>query len=205
MPLLESTAPPATGEVSIAPFDRDGKPLSDPFRVFAQPEIVKQATLANKAIRKTYEDTGEIILGPNLVVNLGRQTIAYLLGGRDYNSVIPNNSWIVTQCSWGTGEVAPRFTDSSLSPQAVAGQTSGGENEIYYDGVNRKKNLTGVDWPLPFIVRFEATLGADEAVGYLIREFGLWTGNGVLFARKVFPAISKGSDFGIAFLHRVRA
>lgn len=195
---LSDKIDPIHGEVAVKPFDRNGFPLKDPFSIFQYPSEAKS---------QVEEVNGYLELKGNLVVNLGRQTIAYLIGGRDYSSVTPNNNWIVTKVSWGVGEEAPRFTDTSLSPQAVTGETSGGENEIIYDTDNgyKKKSIASTDWPSPFLVRFEAVLGADEAVGYLIREMGLWTSNNTLFARKVFPAINKSGDFGLSFLWRIRS
>jgi hypothetical protein len=189
------------GEVSVRPFRKDGSPLSDPYSIFKNPDLVK----ANSGGVKSQNDLGYINLSSNLVVNLGRQTIANLIGGKDWNNVTPNKDWIINKASWGTYDEAARFTDSSLSPQLEAGVTAGGENEILYDGSNAKKPLNAVDWPAPFIVRFEAILGADEAVGYLIREMGLWTDNDTLFARKTFPPINKSGDFGLSFLWRIRS
>lgn len=184
------------GEVSVKPFDRDGQPLKDPYSIFIHPQEAKKNVSLQAGNEKAY-----LNLHGNLVVNLGRQTLAYLIGGRDSTTT----DWTVTQSSWGIGEEAPRFTDSTLSPQLVTGETSGGENEIAYNEAgDHKKNLVSVDFPNPFIVRFESVLGADEGTGYLIREMGLWTGNGNLFARKVFPAINKSSDFGLSFLWKVR-
>jgi hypothetical protein len=177
-----------SGEVVVKPFDRSGRPLEDPLSIFKSPTQLDLSA------------DGYVMLKDNLVVNLGRQTLAYLIGGKDY----PANSWLISKVSWGTGEEVPRFTDTTASPQAVTNQTIGGENEIAYDATNKKKAIASVDWPTPFMTRFEATLGADEAVGYLIREMALWTSNDNLFARKVFPAINKTSDFGLSFLWRIR-
>lgn len=186
------------GEVLIKPFDRNGNALTDPFQIFSSPEVNRTAARVAE-----FERSGYIPLDDNLVVNGGRQILAYLIGGRDYNDTTPNNSWIVTHASWGVGGEVPRFTDTTLSPQPSTAST-GGDNEILYDGTNRKKPISGVDWPIPFLVRFESILGADEGVGYIIREYGLWTTNGTLFARKVFPAIVKTDTYGISFLHRIR-
>lgn len=147
---------------------------------------------------------GEILVGNNMVVNLGRQTNAYLLGGRDFNSVTPNKDWIVTKASFGLYDEAPRFTDSTISPQPQLGVYVGGENEIVYDGTNKKKIISSVDWPQPFMVRFEILLGSDEANGYTIREMALWTDNETLFARKAIPGVIKTSDIALSWLWRVR-
>lgn len=190
----DSINKPVQGEVCVKAFGLDGKPLKDQFKIFQHPEHVKESGIVVPS------EEGYLSLKDNLVVNLGRQTIAYLLGGKNF----PANDWVVGKVSWGTGEIAPTFVDNTLSPQGISGQTAGGENEIYYDGVNKRKNISKVDWPSPFIVRFESVLGANEGVGYIIREYGAWTNNGTLFARKVFPGINKQSDFSLSFLHSIR-
>lgn len=195
---FDDVTKPLQGEVSVRPFDRDGNPLSDPWRIFKNPREV-----CTDITRKIFEDTGYIPLDHNLVVNSGRQIIAYLIGGKDFSSVTPVNDWIVTKVSWGVGAEVPRFTDTTLSPQPSA-TSIGAANEIAYDSVNYKKDIAGVDWPQPFIVRFESILGADEGNGYLLREIGLWTANETLFARKVFPAVAKSDDVSISFLWNVR-
>lgn len=197
MQFNEDISPPK-GEVSVRPLDREGKILSDPWKIFKNPKEIK-----NRHTEKEFDSTGYIPLDHNLVVNSGRQIIAYLIGGKDYSDSTPINDWIITKVSWGLGAEVPRFTDTSISPQPSA-TSIGGANELAYDGVNYKKAIAGVDWPSPFIVRFESILGADEGNGYLIRELGLWTANETLFARKVFPAVAKNDTVSLSFLHSVR-
>ena len=192
------------GDVFIRPFDRSGSFLSNPMKVFENPRFAEKVCLSTPDARKVFDDHGIIVLGDNLVVNSGRQIIANLLGGRNFNSSSPNKDWIVSKISFGTYDEAPRFTDTTLSPQFQNGLYAGGENEIAYDGTNYKKVLSSVDWPQPFIVRFEGILGVDEGVGFLIRELGLWSHNETLFARKAIPAISKDDQFGFSILWRVR-
>ena len=192
------------GDVFIRPFDKMGKFLSKPFSIFANKKVAEEVCLSSRDARKVFDDHGVIVLGDNLVVNNGRQIIANLLGGRNFNSATPNKDWIVSKISFGTYDEAPRFTDTTLSPQYSEGLYSGGENEISYDGTSFKKVLSSVDWPQPFIVRFEGILGVDEATGFLIRELGLWSNNETLFARKAIPAIAKDDQFGFSILWRVR-
>jgi hypothetical protein len=192
------------GDVFIRPFDGTGKPLKSPFSVFANKRAAEEVCLSNKDSRRVFDDHGIIVLGDNLVVNSGRQIIANLIGGRNFSSATPNKDWVVSKISFGTYDEAPRFTDTTLSPQYSEGLYSGGENEIAYDGMNYKKLLSSVDWPQPFIIRFEGILGVEEATGFLIRELGLWSYNETLFARKAIPAISKDDQFGFSILWRVR-
>ena len=177
--------------------NRDGSPSDKPWSVFTDPDAAKK-------LMPEHNGDGEIILGNNMVVNLGRQTLAHLAGGKGYNSVVSSRDWIISYASFGTYDEAPRFTDSTLSPQPTAGVFVGGDNQIAYDGENYLLPIASVDWPQPFVTRFEIILGADHCVGSLIREMGLWSGNGTLFARKCFVAIEKTSEFGLTFLWRVR-
>lgn len=183
-------SPTVAGEVSVTPRDASGAPLADPWVIFADPDFARRVL--------SLDSDGGIDLGKNMVVNLGRQTIANLIGGRASNA----NDWAVTKVSWGTYDEAPRFTDATLSPQP--GVTVGGENEILYDGVNRRKAISSVDWPVPFIVRFECILGTTEANGQTIREMGLWTHNETLFARKTMVPVVKTSAYSLVMTWRVR-
>ena len=192
------------GDVFIQPFDAAGSPLKDPFSVFESRLAAEKVCLATPDAKKVFDDHGVIVLGDNLVVNSGRQVISNLIGGRNFNSATPNKDWVVAKISFGTYDEAPRFTDTTLSPQFLNGVHSGGENEIAYNGTDYKKTLSSVDWPQPFITRFEGILGVDEGVGFLIRELGLWTFNETLFARKAIPAIAKDDQFGFSILWRVR-
>lgn len=202
MTALSDEMPPiADGELWVKPLGLKG----DPFAIFADPAQARRMLLpAHSKLGAFPEASSHLFLGANLVVDLGRQTLANLVGGRDF----PNKNWIVTKCSWGTHDTVPRFTDTTLSPQPTT-VSPGGLNEIVYavDGLGnelRKKLLYSVDWPQPFIIRYEAILEASEANGTLLKEMALWSDNERLFARKVFPAISKNNSFGLSFLWRVR-
>lgn len=199
---FDETMSHADGELWVRPLFI-GEPR-DPFSIFRDPEDVRSRLAGVQTRLGAFPEASDhIFLGSNLVVDLGRQALANLVGGRD----LPDNDWVVTKASWGTYDAVPRFTDSTLSPQPV-GMVAGGANEIVYKVVGptsyRKKAIFSVDWPQPFITRFEVVLAADEANGTLLREMGLWTENERLFARKVFPAIDKNSSFGLSFLWRVR-
>lgn len=178
------------GDVSLCVLDKDGLMVSDPFSAFADPDFAKSLVTLN--------GDGSLDLSRNMVVNNGRQALAYLIGGKDPGT----NNMVVTHVSWGTYDEAPRFTDTTLSPQP--GVTAGGENEILYDGVNRRKLVSSVDWPVPFVVRFECLLGTDECNGYTLREMGLWTLSGGLFARKALVPIVKTSDLALSFIWNIR-
>lgn len=198
------SSPQVGGIVSVRPFRADGSELANPFEIFESPEKAEDTLLQTEEDFNEFITTKSIPLRSNLVVNLGRQTLAYIIGGKD---VVPSqpNPWVITKASFGSYDTAPRFTDSTLSPQPSEFFT-GGENEIVLNPESgaKKKRITSVDWPQPFLVRFEITLAESEANGILIRELGLWTENETLFARKAIPAINKQQEFGLSFLWRIR-
>jgi hypothetical protein len=204
MNLVEQVKQAVDGELWVKPYGPDGTPLSDPYSIFRSPDEVRVFGTAHASKLGNFaEADSHVFLGSNLVVDLGRQSLAYLVGGKDYTADAAIDNWIITKASWGTYDEVPRFSDATLSPQAGPGITAGA-NEIEYSAGLKKKQIFSVDWPTPFIVRFEAVLNADEGNGYLIREMGLWTGNDTLFARKVFPAIEKNDTFSLGFLWRIR-
>ncbi len=178
------------GDVSLRVLGRSGNPVDDPYQAFKDPEFAR--------LQIPIDASGVLDLSRNMVVNNGRQALAYLIGGKDLGT----NNMVVTKVSWGTYDEAPRFTDTTLSPQP--GVTAGGENEIKYDGVNRLKAITSVDYPVPFVTRFECLLGPDECNGYTLREMGLWTAGGGLFARKALVPIVKTSDLALSFIWSIR-
>jgi len=183
------------GELWVRALHRDGTPLQDPYSIFRDPGAMRELN-AHSLLGGFPEASGHIFLGSNLVVDLGRQTLAYLVGGKDSSASVISDNWLVTQGSWGTHDDVPRFSDSALS--------ASGANEIQYAPGLTKKQIFSVDWPQPFVVRFEIVLNSDEGNGYLLREMGLWTKNNTLFARKVFPAIEKNDTFALGFLWRCR-
>ena len=109
--------------------------------------------------------------GDNLVVTVGRTTLAGLLGGRDTGKFI-------TQIGFGSGTNPANDTDTGLTQTAM----------INIDGVT----YTGTD------VRFNFTLGLGDANGLAIREYGLFFNDGKLFSRRVRSSvISKENDIEI--------
>jgi hypothetical protein len=182
-------------EVSIGAFDERGD-QADPLEFLVDHEQFKKVG--------QYVG-GRLHLGSNMMVNLGRQSLANLIGGRDF----PSNNWIVNQFSIGSYDTAPQFTDVTLSPQPISSPpTAGGGNTIPINPSGYPtayfKNIASVDWPAPYFVRFELIIAANEACGYVIREAGLWTANQTLFARKVFPGILKTSTRGYSYLWVLR-
>lgn len=115
--------------------------------------------------------TGKIIehyVDANLVVNGGRTAVMLLLGAADANKQL-------TQLGVGTNGTAPIGADTALTGSFI-------------------KDLGVVSYPTISSVQFAFQLGASEANGIGIREFGLLCEDNTLFARKTRELINKNSD-----------
>lgn len=104
----------------------------------------------------------------NLVVNGGRSAVMTLLGSAA-------SAKQITKLSVGTNGTAPTGADTAITSPFT-------------------KALGAVSYPTISSVRFDWTLGAGEANGKAIREFGLLCTDNTLFARKVRELINKNSD-----------
>lgn len=104
----------------------------------------------------------------NLVVNNGRSAVMTLLGSA-------SSAKQITKLSVGTNGTAPNGSDTAITGAFT-------------------KALGAVTYPTVSSVRFDWTLGAGEANGIAIREFGLLCTDNTLFARKVRELINKNSD-----------
>lgn len=104
----------------------------------------------------------------NLVVNNGRSAVMTLLGSASSTKQL-------TKLSVGTNGTAPNGSDTAITGAFT-------------------KSLGAVTYPTISSVRFDWTLGAGEANGIAIREFGLLCTDNTLFARKVREVINKNSD-----------
>ncbi len=123
----------------------------------------------------------EICIGANLTVDGMRQNVAYLLGNQ-----APTSDYVITSFSVGTGTTAPTVADTGLQNAVLT------------------KAIEGCDYPAPFVVRVEMQLGPSEANGYLLTEWGLYSGNGTLLARKVATGFNKSSSLSPVFYWRLR-
>jgi hypothetical protein len=108
----------------------------------------------------------------NLIVDNSKMIQAHLLGGD-----VVNNS--VTQIGFGTNGTAPVGGNLALTGAFT-------------------KAIDAVLYPTNHSVRFNFTLGSGENNGMDIMEFGLITGAGGLYARKVrATALTKTVDISI--------
>lgn len=107
---------------------------------------------------------------PNVIVDAWRDIHARVLGG--------DADYFVTQIGFGESDAPPAAGNTALTNPYV-------------------KPLSPV-YPFPQRVRFTFSLTEGEANGLAIRELGLLTANGLLYARKVrAAALVKTSDIAI--------
>lgn len=130
----------------------------------------------------------EVPLGHNLFTDAGRQMIAYLLGGR-----APISDFFIQKFGMGTGITPAAVTDVAL------------ESPVDFGGSVFTKAIDSADFPAAFILRANFTIGAGEGNGFLLTEFGMFTGSDVLVARWLEPGINKTSDFAPTLMWRWRA
>lgn len=130
----------------------------------------------------------EVPLGSNLFLDAGRQYLAYAFGYRS-----PVSNYAVSYFGVGTGTAAPTATDTALSnPVPLIAPST------YLALVD------SVDYPAPFVARINYTLGANMANGYLITEFGFYSGDQTLLIHLVRTGLNKTSDYAPTMAHRCR-
>jgi len=110
----------------------------------------------------------EIYTDNNLIVNGGRTAVTNLLGAATSGKQL-------TKLSVGTNGTAPVGTDTAITGAFT-------------------KALGAVTYPTISSVKFDFQLGAGDANGIGIREFGIVCTDNTLFARKTRELISKNSD-----------
>lgn len=111
---------------------------------------------------------GETVLGHNLFLDSGRQALVYAFGGKV-------GEYTVEKVGFGTGTSVSNITMTALESPVELTTGSG----------TYTKNVDGIDYPSPFVVRVTFTIGSGECNGFNLTEFGLFTGNNVLIARFV--------------------
>ena len=145
----------------------------------------------------------EIPLGWNLMVDGGRQFLAYLFGGKSAAS-----SFCVSRFGIGTGNLAPNVSNTDLQAPISFYDPTGtyGSSSVLI----ATKPITTVTYPAPMIALVQIDLAAAEANGYLITEWGLYasadsTGtNNTLLNRKIQAGWQKDSTSAPTFAWRVR-
>lgn len=138
--------------------------------------IIDQSAHARGIFTLNVFHRGELIdqfSDDNLIVNRGRANVVRLLGGASYDHRI-------TKIGFGTN-------GSAAAPENTALQGA------------HIKTVDAVSYPDAYSVLFGFSLGASEANGLQIQEFGLITQSGLLHARKVRGGILvKDSDLALS-------
>lgn len=130
----------------------------------------------------------EVPIGENLFLDNGRQMLCYLMGFR-----APIQDYACQKFGVGTGTTAANVTDVALEAPALLA------NGAYTKGIDT------IDFLNAFVVRVALTLGLSDANNKLITEFGLYTGNDTLIARKVKAvSLAKTDQYSPSFLWRIR-
>ncbi|MDD1733162.1 MAG: hypothetical protein LUQ53_04245 [Methanothrix sp.] len=132
----------------------------------------------------------EVCLGSNLFLDQGRQLLAYAFGFR-----APIENYTVQKFGVGTGLTAARVTDVALEAAIPLASGFGATTAL----------ITSVDFLTAFVMRVGFNIAVGDANGYLLTEFGLFSGNNTLLARKVRSVgINKTSDFSPTLTWRIR-
>src|SRR5690348_11525536 len=104
----------------------------------------------------------EVCVGKNLFVDQGRQLLAYVFGFR-----APVGNYACQQFGVGTGLTAADVGDVALeAPVPLASQ--GGQTTA---------PVSTIDFLTAFVVRVGFTIATGDANGFLLTEFGLFSGN----------------------------
>lgn len=130
---------------------------------------------------------GAVPIGANLFLDGGRQYAVFAFAFR-----APAQNFTLQKFGVGTGVRAASATDTALV------------NPVAFADATYTKNVDAVTFPAPFTLRAQFTLGANDCNGYLLTEFGLFSGDDTLLVRVVRPGINKSSDFSPELSHEMR-
>jgi hypothetical protein len=132
-------------------------------------------------------EPGTMPVGQNLFLDNGRQLLAYVWGGRS-----PMADYACQKFGVGTGTTPAAVIDVAL------------ESPVEFSTGVTTKNVDAITFPSPFVARVEFTIGANQCNGYLLTEFGLFSGNNVLLARIVNAGFNKTSDWAPSLTWSIR-
>ena len=179
-----------TGFITLASCALDGKPISTQAALDAGLINSSSSSPHLKSMRAEWGlDKHEIPIGSNLFLANGRQCLAYAVGNR-----APLSNYVIASFGVGTGTTPAKATDVAL------------EAPVTFSDGRLLKDVSGIDFPAPFIVRVEIELGINDANGYLITEWGLYSGDETLVARKVdlVGTNKQSSGFSSSYFWRIR-
>ena len=109
---------------------------------------------------------------PNMIMAASRDVLARLVAG-------VGGGQVIAKIGIGTNGTTPAPSDTSLTSALI-------------------KPVTSFSFPATGEVEFAWGFGESEANGMVIREFGLITADGQLFARKSRGAIEKDEDLDLS-------
>jgi len=132
-------------------------------------------------------DDGEVPLGENLFVDSGRQYALYAFAFKS-----PVSNYVIRKFGVGTGTTAASTGDVQLA------------SPVTFSSGSLYKDIDGISFPAPFIMRVDFTIGLTDCNGYLLTEFGIFSGDGTLIARFTKPGINKISDWAPTLSYRLR-
>jgi len=137
-----------------------------------------------------HEATGEkrlieVIEDNNLIVNDARDQMAHLIAGDTADRSIK-------QIGFGLSSTEPTVDDTSLTNPFLKDVDGFEYPTVYKDSEGNEHPIFGGQ------VQFNWSLALSEGNGKAIKEFGLFTKNGKLFARRVrVSPINKESDISL--------
>jgi hypothetical protein len=108
----------------------------------------------------------------NVIVEAAKSALAMLISGAGTGKV-------VSKIGFGTSATPPDMADAALTDAYI-------------------RPLNTASYPEPGQVRFYWLLGAEEANGINIAEFGLICADGTLFSRRTRAAIFKETDISLS-------
>lgn len=140
----------------------------------------------SNVVHPSWLPSDELPLGGNNFTNLGRKYLAYLFGGRT-----PMSNYVCTSFGAGTGDTKASVSDVSLVSPVLLGSTN-------------LKAVDSITFPEDYVAFIQFTIGSGEANGYLLREFGLFSGDGTLLARKTGYNLNKVSGYAPVLHWRIK-
>jgi hypothetical protein len=131
----------------------------------------------------------EVPIGANLFLDNARQYMAYAMAFRS-----PISNYTIQRFGVGTGTLPPNTGDVQLQNRVELTPSSG----IY------TKLIDTVDFPAPFVARFQFTIGVAEFVGYSITELGLYSGDETIMSRWTLPSgVNLDGTWSPTWAHRL--
>jgi hypothetical protein len=132
----------------------------------------------------------EVPLAVNLQLDNFRQYMAYAMTFR-----APVGNYVLQRFGVGTGTAPPTTADVQLGNQIPL---------VASDNPSFNTRLVDyAQYPSPFLTQIYFTLAITDAVGYLVTEMGLYSGDQTLLVHWLLPAGIQGGVSSLQFCHRL--